>query len=238
MSFTSVIVFHNEFIAVQESLRGLKKHNPETEIFIARDSLPIDDKTKENFNEFDPIYLPQQNCMELIYDLIFNKVNPSKMSIAQIKSLLTCNVDRMAKVASLSKFEYILYLEPDVRIRNKLFPIKNLDMDSLTINKYSSEFIELVNKLSGRQLEFNGWGYCTGFASSEGFKKIKNWTLENDHLVNELANLDYRVAYADFIFPILFHMAGLKVGESKMITECNRDFLWRFNRKPIVHQYK
>jgi hypothetical protein len=238
MSFSALVVFHNEFTAVKECLGSLKKHNGETEIFIARDSLPIDDRTKEIFNEFNPIYLPQQNCMDVIYEFILNKRHPSEMRPEQIKSLLSCNVDRMEKVAKLAKYEYILYLEPDVRVRNKLIPNKKLDMDSLTVNKYTEKFIQLVEKLSGRTLEFDGWGYCTGFATSEGFKKIKKWTLENEKSINELVAQDYRVAYADFIFPILFHMADLKVGESKMVTECNRDFLWRFNGKPIVHQYK
>jgi hypothetical protein len=234
MNFSAVLIFHNEYKEVYRTIESLWAHN-ECEIFIGRDALPLE---KAKFKKFNVFFLEDRSCMEDIYALTRMGRDSSEIELSAVKKLLLCNVNRMYEAARKASSDKILYLEPDVLIRGKLNPVQDLDMDTVDSNEYGIDFLSLVEKISSRKVNFVGWGYCTGFASTSGFVDVYKWIVKNQEQVDQLISMDYRMMYADFAFPILFHIVGRSIGNSKMITECNRDFFWRINRRPIVHQFK
>jgi hypothetical protein len=236
MSFTAVMIYYDEYDAVINSLRILKKYNANCEIILGRDTLDIENP--DQFKEYCNKFIKSRSCMQEFYNYTKMGKNTAEISLDTRFDLLFCSVSRLGEAARISKYKKILYMEPDVIVRKLLDTNNKYDMDTLDKNKYNHNFIKLVNSFSESKLNFDGWGYCTGLATTSGFIEVENWVNKNHDIVNKLLVADYRMAYADFAFPILFHLIGMSVGNSKMITECKSDRFWRFNRKPIVHQYR
>ena len=229
-----VMTYHNEVKATNIALRKVMRTN-DCDVFIARDALPID---IDHFKGMPVTYLSQMSCMKEIYEQITLKKEISNLSSLQLQSILMCNIRRMGEAAAMSKTDYIFYMEPDVLVRRRIKPETKFAMECLDVNKYPTELIEFIESFSKRKFGVNGWGYCAGFASVVGFKTVSSWAESNQSLLLKLVELDHRFVFADFAFPILFHLVGFEVGKTKQIVECNRNPFWWISSKPVVHQYR
>jgi hypothetical protein len=229
-----VMTYHNEVKATNIALRNVIRTN-DCDVFIARDALPID---FDHFKDIPVTYLSQMSCMKEIYEQITLKKEISNLSSLQLRSILMCNIRRMGEAAGMSKTEYIFYMEPDVLVRRRIKPETKFAMECLDANRYPAELLEYIERLSNRKYGIKGWGYCAGFASVVGFKAVSSWAESNQSLLLKLIELDHRFIFADFAFPILFHLVGFEVGKTKQIVECNRNPFWRISSKPVVHQYR
>jgi hypothetical protein len=209
MGFSAVMIFFDEYRKVSESLERLRQSNPDCQIILGSDRLTGFDS--QLFNKFSVLKLSPRSCMQAFYDLTRFGQPTSSISLELRKTLLECNILRMEEAAKIASFDYILYLEPDVLVRGKLHTENLFEMDTLAVNKYSEEFIQLVNHFSLKKMPFDGWGFCTGFAKKDGFLEVASWAKQNGDMIEKLIALDYRMAYADFAFPVLFHLVGRDV---------------------------
>jgi hypothetical protein len=234
MRFTVVMTYHDEVKATNNALREVLKSN-DCDVLIARDALPIE---RDHFKDFPVSYLTQMSCMQTIYDHIEAKEDVSSLSSSELLKIVMCNVHRMAEASELAVTEHIFYMEPDVLVRRRIKPNTQFAMECLDVNKYPTALLEHIQTVSGRKMGVSGWGFCAGFATTEGFKTVSIWAESNKSVLCKLIESDYRFIFADFAFPILFHLAGLKVGKTRQIVECNRNSFWRISLKPIVHQYR
>lgn len=234
MKFTVVMTYHNEVQATNNALRELLKHN-DCDVLIARDALPIE---VDHFKNFNVRYLAEMNCMQTIYDHLSAGKDVSKLDSSTMLKILLCNIRRMTQAAEAAETEYIFYMEPDVLVRRRIKPNTSFAMECLEVNSYPRPLMKHVESISNRKMGVDGWGFCTGFATTEGFKTLGNWAESNESYLLQLLELDHRFIFADFAFPILFHLVGLDVGKTKQIVECNRNPFWQISFKPIVHQYR
>jgi hypothetical protein len=234
MKFTVVMTYHNEVQATNDALREVLKNN-DCDVLIARDALPIE---VDHFKNFAVRYLTEMSCMQTIYDQIRAGKDVSKLDSSLMLKILLCNIRRMAEAAEAAETEYIFYMEPDVLVRRRIRPNTKFAMECLDVNKYPLALMEQIESISNRKLGVDGWGFCTGFATTAGFKTVVNWAESNENNLLDLLELDHRFIFADFAFPILFHLIGLEVGKTRQIVECNRNPLWQISLKPIVHQYR
>lgn len=235
-NITVYMLFHHEWLAVRKSLESVLKHYPKCQIILGRDALAPE--TNSELSRFDYELIKTRSCMEKF--VLRNKDGDGLKSftIDECLEVLKCHLERALDVALKSKNEYILFLEPDGYMRFKHSPLKHLDMETLTVNKYSLEVMNFVNQNSNRKLQFDGWGFVVGFVRKEAILRMYAWFIEHQRLIIELMKIDKRFAYMDFSFPLLAHMSNSKVERSKKIVECNRNKLWWFSRKPLLHQFK
>ena len=230
------MIFHNEWLAAKNAIRSALDNNQIQDIIIARDSKPIDDL--DYFKNLNPIYLETSSCMELFYRPKNHLGQRPEISVSESLSIINCYVKRLKSAARLSSSDEILCLEPDSLVRGPVKLSSGVDLECLTVNKYSKELVDFVNRESESVIPIDGWGFCVGLVSRDCLIGIASFVNDNQSLITKLLEVDGKIVNIDHGLPILAHLAGFSVSKSKSITEVGRDRFWRFNRKPIVHQFK
>jgi len=225
-------------MAAKMAIVSALNHNEDiNQVIIARDSIDIDDYNY--FGEFNPVYLPTQNCMEIFYER-HRLLEPDKNLFTIEKSLeiINCYVLRLHYLSEISENENILCLEPDTLVRGQVKFSSEIGLECLTVNKYDENLISFINNEADRIFPLEGWGFCVGMITRTAIDKIFKWTLKNQETLVELLQIDNRLENIDHGIPILAFLAGANVKKTRQITEVNRDRFWRLNRKVIVHQFK
>jgi hypothetical protein len=220
-----------------KALSSVLKNNSNVEDFIiARDSKPMDDS--EYFQNFNPRLLSQKNCMKDFYKKGIDGARLEGRTIDDSLRIVNCYVSRLEELANLSRNENILCLEPDSFVRGKVHFRSGVDMECLAVNAYPENLIGKVEKISGKRLPLRGWGFCIGLTNRTTLVNIAEWLRMNQECVRMLLTEDQRLENIDYGLPLLAHLSGGIVSKTSQITEVNRNRMWRFNRKPLVHQYK
>lgn len=237
VTFTTYIVFHDEYHATLMALSSvLQSNNHVKDFIIARDSKPMENI--EYFQKFSPRILSQWNCMK---DFYIGRNDPSRFSARSIDdslNIVNCYVSRLEELAIISRNENILCLEPDSIVRGRVQFQSGVDMECLAVNAYPEPLIEMVELFSGKSLPLRGWGFCIGLTNRTTLLNLAEWLRINQDTVRKLLAMDQRLENIDYGLPLLAHMSGGIVAKTSQITEVKRNRLWRFNRKPLVHQYK
>jgi hypothetical protein len=164
--------------------------------------------------------------------------DPELFSLSQSQTIINCYLSRLNKLGEVAKNENILCLEPDSMVRGKVKFSSGIGMECLSVNLYDEAVLKEVSSLSSRQLPISGWGFCIGLTTRTSLKSIWKWSQSNQETILNLLKIDQRLENIDHGLPIFAHLAGVQVNKTNQITEVNRNKLWRFNRKPLVHQYK
>jgi hypothetical protein len=230
------MIFHNEWLAAKRAIESVINHNQIQEVIIARDSKPIDDL--DYFKNLSPIYLETSSCMELFYRPKNHLEQRPEISSSESLSIINCYVRRLESAAQSSSSDDILCLEPDSLVRGPVKLSSGVDLECLTVNKYSKELVDFVNQKSKSSIPIDGWGFCVGLVSRACLIGIASFVNDNQSLIRKLLEVDGKIVNIDHGLPIFAHLAGFSVSKSNSITEVGRDRFWRFNRKPIVHQFK
>jgi hypothetical protein len=230
------MIFHNEWLAARSAIESAVEHNEIQDVIIARDSKPIDDLAY--FKHFNPNYLDTSSCMELFYRPKNHLGERPEISLTESLEIINCYVKRLESAARSTNSKEILCLEPDSLVRGPVKLSSGVDLECLTVNKYSKELVDFVNQLSKSVITIDGWGFCVGLVSRDCLIGIASFVSDNQSLISKLLKVDGRIVNIDHGLPILAHLAGFSVSKSKSITEVGRNRFWRFNRKPIVHQFK
>lgn len=236
MGLSVYMIFHNEWLAARSAIESAVDHNQIQDVIIARDSKPIDDLAY--FNHLNPIYLETSSCMELFYRPKNHLGERPEISLTESVAIINCYVKRLESAARSSNSDEILCLEPDSLVRGPVKLSSGVDLECLTVNKYSKELVDFVNRTSKSVIPIDGWGFCVGLVSRSCLIGIASFVSNNQSLISNLLKVDGKIVNIDHGLPILAHLAGFSVSKSKSITEVGRDRFWRFNRKPIVHQFK
>lgn len=230
------MIFHNEWLAARSALESAVDHNLIQDVIIARDSKPIDDLAY--FKHLNPKYLDTSSCMELFYRPKNHLGERPEISLSESLAIINCYVKRLESAARSTNSTEILCLEPDSLVRGPVKLSSGVDLECLTVNTYSKELVDFVNQLSKSVIPIDGWGFCVGLVSRDCLIGIASFVSDNQSLITKLLKVDGKIVNIDHGLPILAHLAGFSVSESKSITEVGRNRFWRFNRKPIVHQFK
>lgn len=230
------MLFHHEWVAVKNSLDSVLRYYPNCQIILGRDELePEQNKLLENFSYQT---VKSRSCMEKFVLLNKSGSGLEFFSEEDLLSIIKCHIERAFDVANLAVHEFVLFLEPDGFMRFKHVPDNDSDMETLVANKYSPEVIEFVSRVSGKLMNFDGWGFVVGYVRRSTIIMMYKWFFENQDTVLELMRIDRRFAYMDFAFPLIAHMSDANVLVTNKVTECNRNRFWRFSRKPMLHQFK
>ena len=234
VELTALVIFHHEWKAIHECLSGFRKFYPDGKVLLARDGLdPVIPKILE---EFSPSCLKTFSPMQELVELNWNLQSIEDLTIEKLERIFDMQIQRMFHAAMASDTEFLLALEWDATVRGRVPVNRNIDLEILEVNPLTQEFKLDLEIMSGRKVEFDGWGFVVGTIRRDAILEAENWLRENRvTLVQFLAKWP-KIVYLDLLIPVLFHFAGLKIGNSGFTTECKRDRFWRFRRSPLLHQ--
>jgi len=235
-NLTALMIFHHEWAAVETCLRSFKKFYPDGQIILGRDSLTP--YVHENIKYLNPELLSKNDAMEKMIELNFDSRSLLEISNAEKFQIVSKQMDRMRECAEKSQNEYILALEYDALVRGKIKVFDGVDLETLSINLYSAELINLIESITHRKVNFLGWGFVVGVVSRSAVFEATKWFENNRDVMMDLISIDSNFVYLDFLMPILVFLSGGNVEDNGLTIECNRDRFWRYRKNPLLHQYR
>jgi len=224
---------HKEKRAVDKSIQELRKHYPTAPIYLVSDGgLDYSYLTQKYNNIFvsleedtmsDTFKVTDQNFKELIHQ---NTIQSCTLAI----------IDRLKRAIDYCNTEYMLMMDPDAFVRGPLHIPEGVKLLGSKINTGLPQGMkDVLAHIDGAKV-INCWGATPAIFETKTFiKGVKKLT--NTHL-NNLSNEFYAIYAHDVLLPTIFALVGEEEVLNPDITECNRDYDWRTNNKPLVHQFK
>ena len=233
---TAMMIFHHEWDAVESCLSRFKKFYPSGEILLVRDSFTP--YTPKKLEYLSPILTSKNDAMDKIIEFAFDKRPLTDMSVEERFKIVTKQVMRVEECARLATKDYLLALEYDAVVRKKVPVFHGVDLETLEVNSYSTDFIQLIQTISGKKVNFKGWGFVVGVAKRSALLEAAKWFRSNEVTAKMLTDIEPRMIFLDFLLPILVHLSGGNVANNKLTTECSRDKYWRLRKSPLLHQFR
>lgn len=224
---------YNEKNAIDNSIKKLRLHYPDSPIYLVSDG------------GFDFTYLTE------IYSNIFVSLEDDTMSdtfkitdknfkedIHQnaIKKCASTVIGRLKAAIEYCKTDYIVMMDPDALVRGKLnIPLGAKLLGSRVNIGFPQGLKDVLSGIDGAKV-VDCWGATPAIFESNSFIEASS-KFNNDIL--DMLSLEFYAIYAhDVLLPIVFSLIGEEEVFNPDITECNRDPSWKNNNKPLVHQYK
>jgi hypothetical protein len=232
----AIIIYYQEIESLIECALSFRKHYSVGNLMVARDTLPP--IVISELNDLDPVYLPSFSTTQLFIDLQKTNRELESLTLQEFNEKISQDLKRLAAALSYCKTEYLIYLEADSRVMNRVMINKDIQMDTLDANRYPRKFLRRIYRVSGRKLPLKGWGFVTGYLECESAKKMLTWSKTNSNVLEDLFILDPRMAYLDFFLPVLAHLSGVNIGKTFQVGECLRDPNWKNSSYTLLHQYR
>jgi hypothetical protein len=155
-----------------------------------------------------------------------------------IKSSISIFLDRIKRSIEFTNSEYTLVMEPDVLVRGKLnIPEGSIFLGSKVNSGLNGELRNIVKSVPG-SIDVNNWGATPAIFRNQDFLKAYDLLMKDEDLFNRICNSEYRLAYYDVLFAVIFALIGVPEEINSDIVECFRDPNWMNSSKPLVHQYR
>jgi hypothetical protein len=232
----ALIIFHHEWRALENCARSYREFYPTGKLFIARDNLPM--KNQERLTKFAPSYIKTYSTTQFFINLRFNDETLDDITDEEFIEKLYEDLSRMKDTLEQCSSKYLLYMEADSKITSQLNIKRDFDMDSLDANPYPNTVLEMILKLSGKELPISGWGFVTGLIKVQSALRMIEWAKANNEILLKIFQIDRRFIYLDYFAPILMHLSGGIVIKSGIVGECLRDKSWRRKNYSLLHQYR
>lgn len=233
---TACIIFHDEWVQVESCINSFRRYYKQSQVILARDTLPPE--IPDSLQRFNCSLVPENRSMEYLFEIIRSNKSFVELSLKQRVEIIDSQIRKLQDVSLANKSDYILFLEYDSYVRRKVPVYFDTDIETLEVNKFSSDFVNLVEKITSTKMSFGGWGFVTGVVKSDALRDALVWYQRNKRVIETVASYEPRMMVLDFLTPLLIHFSGGKVGNHNLTTECNRDKLWRLRKTPLLHQYR
>jgi len=233
---SACIIFYDEWEQVEACIRSFKRFYPDGQVILARDTLPP--KLPDNLRKFNCSLVPQNGSMGYLVDLARQNKSLDDLNLKQRLKIINSQIQKLQDISRVNKSGHILFLEYDSYVRRKVPVFFDSDIETIEANKFSVDFVALVEKITCRKLPFSGWGFVTGTVNSNSLRDALLWYKVNRKIVSKIATYEPKLVVLDFLVPILVHLSGGKVGNNNLTTECYRDKFWRWRGTPLLHQYR
>lgn len=239
-SLDAVVIFHDEWDDTERLRNEFLTYHPSRNFYYAIDG-----------NDYPPslmgrrgVSIDRIDAMQLIYDQAAAHSPSSQKSAAALEKenleILRLQIQRLASIADKVDSEFILFLEPDSKIRGHVSTCDPFDMTTVMPNLYEESFRSRLQLLSSSNVPApKGWGFVTDVLRTSALSKSVNWARgKGASVLEDLVIQDSRMRVLDFLAPVIFYLSGNSVGQSTQTLECNRNRLWMFRRSPLLHQFR
>jgi hypothetical protein len=235
-SLTALLIFHHEWVEVKRIINEFHKFYPDSEVILSRDTLkPM---LPEFLKSSNIKIMNTYECMQPLIELNWNLENASDLKLSKRYSIVESQLARLNEAANLANTEFLLALESDAHIRSKIPIYVDSDVESLEVNKYNSDLLDYVERISGKPFPLKGYGFVVGTFSKKSAQNAFTWFKSNTKYIEDLLNIDSNLVYLDALFPLMAHLSGSIISNNNLTIECKRDRFWRLKPQPLVHQYK
>tara|TARA_B100000683_G_C12360798_1_gene502978 strand:+ start:141 stop:956 length:816 start_codon:yes stop_codon:yes gene_type:complete len=227
---------YTEKTAVEYSLKIFRKIYPEVPVLLVSDGgsdySDLEQKFKHlktSLGEDSRGHIP-----DLTQDSFRKEENQN-----EIKKSIYIFLERIKKaIAFCGNPEWMLVMEPDVLVRGKLnFPEGEHLLGSRVNEGLSTELRTALSNIPGA-IDVNTWGVTPAVFRTSSFLKVCDWIENNEEDFSKLCMADYRLAYYDVMFAVMFGVVGYHEAVNPDIIECFRDPSWQTSHHPLVHQFR
>jgi hypothetical protein len=235
-SLDALIIFHHEWESLKSAASSFRFHYPNGQLLIARDTLPIE--KKDFLQELGSKYIQSYSTTQFFINLRNSDRDLESISNQEFLSKIEQDLRRIAEAVSITKSEFLLFMEADSLVLGKVKVDSRFAMDTLSANKYNKSLLSFLRQTNGKPMPVKGWGFVTGVVRVSSLAHSINWAYENQEILLEVFNKDKRFIYLDHFLPVLFHLAGETIYESGQVGECLRDPNWERKKYSLLHQYR
>jgi hypothetical protein len=223
----------NEKEAVNNSIKELRKWYPEAPIYLVSDGgLDFSYLTKKYDNIFVSL---DQDTMSNTFK-VTDKNFKEDIHQEVIKTCAKAVIERLKQAIRFCKTEYILMMDPDALVRGKLTIPDGVKLLGSRVNQgFPDGLKNILSNVEGAKV-IDCWGATPAIFESNTFLKATEKL--TDDLLDRLTKEFYAIYAHDVLLPILFSLVGEDEVYNPDISECNRDYNWKENGKPLLHQYK
>lgn len=230
---------YKEKKAVEYSLSELRKHYPDSPIYLVSDG-GLDFSYLEE--EYDNLVTSlEEDTMSSTFGITGDQVTGNfreKEKQDSIKKCALSVLDRLERAIEYCKTDYILMLDPDALVRGKLTIPNNAKLLGSRINSGLPQgFKDVLSSIRGAKV-IDCWGATPGIFEVKTFLKALD-VLKCDMNILDRLSMEYYAMFAhDLLLPTLFALVGEEEVFNPEIIECNRDSEWHSKSNPLVHQFK
>lgn len=230
---------YKEKRAVEYSLSELRKHYPESPIYLVSDGGIDFSYLKEIYDNLHVSL--EEDTMSPTFKITGDPVTGNFREEEHQKSIKKCAlavIARLERAIEYCNTDYILMLDPDALVRGKLTIPEGAKLLGSRINSGLPQgFKDVLSSIPGAKI-IDCWGATPGIFEVKTFLNAINVLKSNMTILDRLSKEYYAMFAHDLLLPTLFALVGEEEVFNPEIVECNRDPFWKSKPNPLVHQFK
>jgi len=221
--------------AVENSLSELRKHYPDSPIYLVSDGGSDFTYLKDQYDNLE-VSLEEDTMSDTFKVTDKNWREPIHQEV--IKKATYAVLNRLEKAIEYCKTDYILMMDPDALVRGKLNIPDGVKLLGSRINKGFPEGIkDVLSRIEGAKV-IDCWGATPAIFETKTFMESWENIKETPEVIDLLINEFYAIYAHDVLLPLIFALVGEEETFNPDIIECSRDLNWKLKTNPLVHQYK
>jgi hypothetical protein len=226
---------YTEKEAVAFSLRELFKIYPSIPVYLVSDGGEDYSFLEKEFSTIKTFL--EEDSRGIIPKIPSDSFREEQYQIQIKKSILTL-ILRIERAIEYCNKEYMLIMEPDILVRGIISIPQDSKLLGSRINKGLSEELKLILRNTKGAIEIDNWGATPAIFESKAFIDAANKIKNDENLFNGLCLSEYRLAFYDVLFSVMFALLGYEEQFNPEITECFRNPNWQYSGHPLLHQYR
>jgi len=226
---------YTEKEAVAFSLRELFKIYPSIPVYLVSDGGEDYSFLEKEFSTIKTFL--EEDSRGIIPKIPADSFREEQYQIQIKKSILTL-ISRIERAIEYCNKEYMLIMEPDILVRGIISIPQDSKLLGSRINRGLSEELKLILRNTKGAIEIDSWGATPAIFESKVFIEAANKIKNDENLFNALCLSEYRLAFYDVLFGVMFALLGYEEQFNPEITECFRNKLWEISPHPLLHQFR
>jgi hypothetical protein len=221
--------------SVEFSINELRNHYKDSPIFLVSDGGMDFSYLKDSIINISTNL--EEDTMSKTFDITdVNFVDPLHQE--NIKKCAFAVIDRLKRAIEFCKTDYILMMDPDTLVRQKLNIPPGVKLLGSRVNKGLPDGIKKVLSSVENAKVIDCWGATPAIFEVNSFLNAANFIENNLDIFDRLCKEFYAMYAHDVLLPILFALIGEEETFNPDIIECYRDSNWRIKSNPLVHQFR
>lgn len=224
----------NEDKAVEFLLKNLYEIYPDISVYIVSEKSDLT-YLENNYNNLK--FNLVEDTMSKTFDITDQNFK-EQIHQNSIKKCALAVIQRLKNCIEYCNSEYILMMDPDTLVRDKLNIPDNVKLLGSKINNgFPKEIHDILSLVEGAKI-INSWGATPAIFHAKTFIKAYKFINDNNDTLDKLCQSFYAIFAHDVLLPLLFALIGEEETFNPDIIECNRNPNWQNTSNPLVHQFK
>lgn len=230
-----MITGHNEELAIRKCLESIRKHYPDSVVNVFLDGGSA--KSARRLGNTNTSIMVVPDTLSATFAVTTENFRDANHQ-SVIMSSVSATLERLEYCLGHTSSRLLLMLDPDTKIRGHLAMPRGAALaGSLVNNHLPIEYSDYIRAYTSG-FTFTRWGATPGLMSTSAARKAVAAVKANPNYLEDLSRIFYAVYAHDLLLPTIFALIHEPEVHNPQLTECRRSRMWRFNRRPLVHQYR